>query len=66
MKAFVACSYIGKTAVYRMVISNHDRTPMCWHHHETTDEALACQEANAKFAELNTLTAQKLDGTLAP
>ena len=50
---FIGKSYIGSKAIFRIIVSNHDRQPLCWHQHESEELALACPEALAK---LNTET----------
>lgn len=46
---FIGASYIGSKAIFRIVVSNHDRTPLCFHLHETPELAIECPEALAKL-----------------
>lgn len=46
-KPVIGRSYIGAKAVYRVVTSEWDRAPLCFHRHESEKEALECPDALA-------------------
>lgn len=51
LKLVVGCSWIKSKPIYRIVIAEWDRTPLCFHMHETEEEAKTCQDALDKLAE---------------
>ena len=41
----IGCSYVGSKQIFRIVVGPQDYRPLCFHYHDTAEEAKECKLA---------------------